>query len=195
MAMIPGRNPIIPNPGAYPAAFAPTMSGYQMPGYYPTMQPAMQQPVAYQQPGQVQQAAPAAGTQMSLPTVHAEILQVENLQAMERQPVDAGTSQMMISKDETIIGVKSMLANGEYTLDIYEKRKPEPKPPAPEYVTREEFERRLSEALRAAEDARRSAEVPAWKPEPEEEPEPAAYEQPEPVRKPVTRTTGGAKRR
>jgi len=191
MAMIPGRNPIIPNPGAYPAAFAPTMSGYQMPGYYPTMQPQMN----YQQPGQVQQAAPAAGTQMSLPTVHAEILQVENQQAMERQPVDAGTSQMMISKDETIIGVKSMLANGEYTLDIYEKRKPEPKPPAPEYVTREEFEKRLSEALKAAEDAKRYAEAPAYEPEEEEDPEPITYEPPVPARRPAAKTTGGAKRR
>ena len=191
MAMIPGRNPIIPNPGAYPAAFAPTMSGYQMPGYYPTMQPQMN----YQQPGQVQQAAPAAGTQMSLPTVHAEILQVENLQAMERQPVDAGTSQMMITKDETIIGVKSMLANGEYTLDIYDKRKPEPKPPAPEYVTREEFEKRLSEALKAAEDAKRYAEAPAYEQEDVEDTEPVAYEQPEPVRRQAARTTGGAKRR
>lgn len=191
MAMIPGRNPIIQNQGAYPAAFAPTMSGYQMPGYYPAMQPAMN----YQQPGQMQQAGQPGGTQMSLPTVHAEILQVEDLQAMERQPVDAGTSQMMITKDETVIGVKSTLANGEYTLDIYEKRKPEPKPPAPEYVTREEFEMRIAEALRAAEEARRSAEAPAWEPEPKEEPEPIPYEPPEPARRPATRTTGGAKRR
>ena len=191
MAMIPGRNPIIPNPGAYPAAFAPTMSGYQMPGYYPTMQPQMN----YQQPGQAPQAAPAAGTQMSLPTVHAEILQVENLQAMERQPVDAGTSQMMITKDETVIGVKSTLANGEYTLDIYEKRKPEPKPPAPEYVTREEFEMRIAEALKAAEDARRYAEPPAYTSEQEPEAESVQYEPPEPARRPATRTTGGAKRR
>lgn len=143
MVMIPGRNL---NIGNYPAAYAPTMSGYQMPGYYPQLQ---QQGTAmgYPQQGQTMQPQP----QMSLPTVHAEILQVEDEAAMERQPVDAGTSQMMISKDETVIGVKSVLANGEYTLDIYEKRKPAPKPQPPEYVTRDEFEKRLAEAFRTAE--------------------------------------------
>lgn len=192
MAMIPGRSTIIQNPGAYPAAFAPTMSGYQMPGYYPAMQPA----INYQQPGTVQQT-PAAGTQMSLPTVHAEILQVENLGAMERQPVDAGTSQMMITRDETMIGVKTTLANGEYTLEIYDKRKPEPKPPEPEYVTREEFEKRLAEALKAAEDVKqkRSVKPPVYEPDPEEETEPEEYERPETQRKAGTRTAEGARRR
>ena len=188
MAGITGRNPYI---GNYPAAYAPGMNGYQNGGYWPQyQQPQMMQPGP-------QQGGAAASPQMTLPTVHADILQVADEEAMEKQPVDAGTSQMMITRDETVIGVKSMLANGESTLDIYRKQPKKQKAAAPEYVTRAEFEKRLAEMMRIAAEEQRPPERvrPALRvvePE-EEEPE---YEEPEPrtVQRTVQRTrsaTGG----
>jgi hypothetical protein len=73
------------------------------------MQPPIQTPI--QQPGQT--------AQMSKPTVHADIIQIENEAAGENEPVDAGTSQMMITKDESAILIKSVLANGETIMDVY----------------------------------------------------------------------------
>jgi hypothetical protein len=154
------------------------MGGYQMP------QAQAPQPM-------VQQPGPAGNPQMTLPTVHADILQVADEEAMERQPVDAGTSQMMISRDETVIGVKSVLANGESTLDIYRKQPKAPKAPDPEYVTRAEFEQRIAEMMReTAEPVRPVLRV--VEPEQEEEPE---YETPAPRPVQRSRSTTGGKRR
>ena len=179
MAGITGRTAGYGYPyGYYPPAYQPTMNGYQM--------PQMQTPQAM-----VQQPAPAANPQMSLPTVHADILQVADEEAMEKQPVDAGTSQMMISKDETIIGVKSVLANGESTLDVYVKRPPVHKPAGPEYITREEFERRIAEMIRTEPEPPRAPLRIV-----EREPEDIAEEYEPPKQRTIARTrstTGGAK--
>lgn len=183
MAGITGRNPFIGGTQAY----GQTMQGYQMPGYWPQyQQPQMMQPM--QQPGQA-----AGNPQMTLPTVHADILQVADEEAMEKQPVDAGTSQMMITRDETVIGVKSVLANGESTLDIYRKQPKAAKPAEPEYVTRAEFEKRIAEMIReTAEPVRPVLRV--VEPEPDEDDE-QEYEAP--AQRPVqrTRNTTGGKRR
>ena len=165
--------------GFYPPAYQPTMTGYQ--------QPQMMQPV--QQPG------PAAGNpQMTLPTVHADILQVADEDAMERQPVDAGTSQMMITRDESVIGVKSVLANGESTLDIYRKQPKAQKPAEPEYITRAEFERRIAEMIRETAEPIRPA-LRVMEPEPEEDGEPEyTAPAPKPVQRTRSKTTGGNRR-
>ena len=183
MAGITGRNPFIGGAQAY----GQTMPGYQMPGYWPQyQQPQMMQPM--QQPGQA-----AGNPQMTLPTVHADILQVADEEAMEKQPVDAGTSQMMITRDETVIGVKSVLANGESTLDIYRKQPKATKPAEPEYVTRAEFEKRIAEMIReTAEPVRPVLRV--VEPEPDEDDEPE-YETPAPRPVQRTRNTTGGKRR
>ncbi|MBP5725995.1 MAG: hypothetical protein J6Y48_02855 [Clostridia bacterium] len=133
MAGITGRNPY----AAYQNPYLPSMNGYQVPGYgWPGMQTGPQQQMM-QQPGQT--------PQMTKPTVHADIIQIENEAAGENEPVDAGTSQMMITKDESVILVKSVLANGETTMDIYRKQPKAEKPAEPEYVTREEFDRWVAE--------------------------------------------------
>jgi hypothetical protein len=99
---------------------------------------------------------------------------------------------MMITKDESTILIKSVLANGETTMDIYRKQPKAEKPAEPEYVTREEFDRWVAEI-----ESRKEPERPALRvldPEPAED-EPA-YEAPAP--RPVQRTrntAGGAKRR
>ena len=184
MAGITGRNPY----GTYQNPYLPSMNGYQVPGYgWPGMQTGPQQAMV-QQPGPVQ-----AGPQMSLPTVHADILQVAEEEAMEKQPVDAGTSQMMITRDETVIGVKSVLANGESTLDIYRKQPKAAKPAEPEYVTRAEFEKRIAEMIReTAEPVRPVLRV--VEPEPDEDDE-QEYETPAPRPVQRTRNTTGGKRR
>lgn len=181
MAGITGRTAAYGYPyGFYPPAYQPTMNGYQAP---------VPQAVYQQQEQPVQ--APGS-PQMTKPTVHADIIQIENEAAGENEPVDAGTSQMMITKDESVIMVKSVLANGETTMEIYRKQPKAKKPPEPEYVTREEFDRWVAEI-----ESRKEAERPALRvldPEPAEDE--AEYEAPAP--RPVQRTrstTGGAKRR
>ena len=143
------------------------MNGYQIPG--------VQQPV---QPGTVQ-----PNPQMTKPTVHADIVQIENEAAGENEPVDAGTSQMMITKDEMVIMIKSVLANGETTMDIYRKQPKAQKPAEPEYVTREEFERWVEEMTRT-EPARRQLRVL----EPEEDE--TEYKEPRPAPRKRTATEG-----
>lgn len=181
MAGITGRTAAYGYPyGFYPPAYQPTMNGYQAP---------VPQAV-YQQQGQPVQAP--GSPQMTKPTVHADIIQIENEAAGENEPVDAGTSQMMITKDESVIMVKSVLANGETTMEIYRKQPKAKKPPEPEYVTREEFDRWVTEI-----ESRKEAERPALRvldPEPaEDEPEYEA-QAPRPVQR-TRSTTGGAKRR
>lgn len=167
MAGFMGRNPYA---GNYPASYAPTMNGYQMPGYgWPGMQQTPQQT--------------AGNPQMTRPMVHADIMQVEDEAEMDRQPVDAGTSQMMITKDENVIGIKSVLANGEITMDIFRKQPKAVKPEEPEYITREEFEQRIAAMIRAAEPVREICS----------EPETGAEDEPAPIRRTATKT-GGAKR-
>lgn len=109
--------------------------------YYP--QPMQQQYSQSQQQTQPQQM-------MTPPTIHAEIVQVDNEQAAESYPLSAGSSQMMIARDDSAIYVKTMYPNGQYKLDVFLKR-----PEAPRnasngsdiYVTRDEFEKRLQEIL------------------------------------------------
>ena len=187
MAGITGRNPY----GGYQNPYLPSMNGYQVPGYgWPGMQTGPQQQMM-QQPGQ----AP----QMTKPTVHADIIQIENEAAGENEPVDAGTSQMMITKDESTILIKSVLANGETTMDIYRKQPKAEKPAEPEYVTRAEFEKRIAEMIRAEQER-------TWEPEPKRTPlrvlkpeaaedEENEYETPEPRPVQRTRSTNGGKRR
>jgi len=111
--------------------------------YYPQM-PVMQTQPQMQQP---QQQAQLTQQSLTPPTIHADIVQVDNEQAAANFPVGAGASQMMIAKDDSAIFVKSAMPNGQTTLDVFVKRPPAP--PKPEYdlgnfVTREELEERLS---------------------------------------------------
>lgn len=108
-------------------------------GYQPYPMPYFNQP----QPTQPQQAQQP----MTPPTIRAEIVQVDDEQSAMNYPVAVGTPQMMITKDDKCICVKTAYANGQYQLDVYEKRPPKPRE-APldmsAYITRDEFEKRLS---------------------------------------------------
>ena len=144
----------------------PATYGQTFPQGYPMTQPnpyaqqmaqtGFQQPTAQQQPAQM----------MTPPTIRAEIVQVEDEKAASNFPVGAGASQMMIARDESAIFIKSAMANGQTTLDVFEKRPPSPPAPAfdPEqYVRKDELEMLVSAALAAqqSEQAVRTAPVAA----------------------------------
>lgn len=117
-------------------------------GYQPMYYPQQQMPQQNMNQNMNQQA-------MTPPTIHAEIVQVEDETAAENFPLAAGASQMMIAKDDSAIFVKSMYANGQYNFDVFVKRPQRPKQPEinpSEYVTKEEFESRLNELLGAFRD-------------------------------------------
>lgn len=111
--------------------------GYQMGTYNPYQNALLQQP------------------QTMTPTIRAEIIQVDSEQTAAAYPVGAGSSQMMIAKDDSAIYVKTALANGQSQFDVFEKRAPLPPAPsfdASAYVTHDELERRLK-ALKTPQNA------------------------------------------
>lgn len=124
----------------YNAPYSGYYNPYQYNNPYANMQPQ-------QQTQPMQQPQAAAPNMMTPPTIHAEIVQVDNEQAAANYPVGAGQSQMMMSKDDSAIFVKTALQNGQCALDVFIKRAPEPPKPAvnlDNYITREEFEQRIN---------------------------------------------------
>lgn len=123
----------------FPASYQP-LGGFGYP-QYPQMQPP-QMTGAQQMPQQM----------MTPPTIRAEIVQVDGEEAAGNFPVGAGSSQMMIARDDSAIFVKTAAANGQgYTLDVFVKRPPAPvKPPVDmgAYVTRDELPELLAAFLR-----------------------------------------------
>ena len=120
---------------AFPATYPGQMYAQQ---YQPVYQPMQQQ-------AQQQQM-------MTPPTIRAEIVQVDGEDAAKSFPVGAGASQMMIARDDSAIFVKTAMANGQTTLDVYVKRPPAP--PAPvfdpaDYVRRDELEALIKAAMTA----------------------------------------------
>lgn len=103
----------------------------------------------YQQPVQQTQQQNQAYT---LPTIHAEIVQVDDEQTARNFNVAAGSSQMMIAKDDSAIFVKTAYPNGESKLDVYEKRAAQTSvinPEISDYVTVDMMEKRLEELMLA----------------------------------------------
>lgn len=117
-------------------------SPYFNSGYNPYY---MQTP--YPQPTyQAQQMQPQMTTP---PTIRAEIVQVNGREEAINFPVGTGQTQIMIAKDDSAIFIKAVFANGQSRVDEYIRKQPEPDSNTPEYVTREEFERRLSTLMAA----------------------------------------------
>lgn len=109
----------------------------------PQMNPYLQ---AYLQALQQQFSQAQQTPQMSLPTIHADIIQVRDQENVERYSVGVGQSQMFITQDENTIFVKSGTENGP-SLAIYDKRPPAPPAPVIDpqtFVTREELDRILN---------------------------------------------------
>ena len=121
-------------------------NGFPM-SYQQFYQPQYQTPYGGFQGGnnQMQQQAQTAPQMMTPPTIHAEIVQIADRNEALNFPVGAGQAQMMITRDDSKIFVKSAYANGQSSLAEYVKKAPEPQKPPADYITREEFEKRLAE--------------------------------------------------
>lgn len=131
------------------AQFNPNLPiGYQAQMGYPWQQPMYNPMQAIQQMQQpIQQAQPMQQPQaMSRPTVHADIIQVEDEKEGRSINLAPGQRQMMINRPETEIYVKEAYQNGPDSFDVFVKRPPAP--PAPEidpaqFVTWEGLGKRL----------------------------------------------------
>lgn len=128
-------------------------NGFPM-SYQQFYQPQYQSPYVGFQSGnsqsQMQQQAQAP-QMMTPPTIHAEIVQIADRNEAVNFPVGAGQAQMMITRDDSTIFVKSAFANGQSSLAEYVKKEPEPQKTQADFITREEFERRLAELYKSAE--------------------------------------------
>lgn len=111
---------------------------------YQQMYPQLQ----YQQPVQQPQM-------MTLPTIHAEIIQVTTEAEAAAYPVAAGATQMFMLRDDSAICIKAAYANGQSNLTVFEKRVQKPQQDGTEYITRDEFERRLGELSGAKQTAQK----------------------------------------
>ena len=103
-------------------------------------------PVTYPQmnfPMQQQQQLMSQG--MTPPTIHADIVQVETEQEAWNYPVAAGSTQMMIARDDSAIYVKSAFSNSQPTMDVYRKEAQKKAPDPEQYVTKEELAAALEE--------------------------------------------------
>lgn len=125
-------------------------NGFPM-SYQQFYQPQYQVPYGGFQSGNNQMQQQAQSQMMTPPTIHAEIVQIADRAEALNFPVGAGQAQMMIAKDDSAIFVKTAFANGQSNLVEYVKKAPEPQTPPADYVTREEFERRLAEIYKSAE--------------------------------------------
>jgi len=107
----------------------------------------------YQQPAQPT-TAPQPTQGMTPPTVHCDMIQVDNEAAGVNYPVAVGAPQMMITKDEGLILIKTAYANGQSSVEYYDKRHPAPAP-APvdmgQYITRAEFDKLVASLKKEAE--------------------------------------------
>lgn len=125
--------------------------GYQY--YVPQYQP-VQNP--YMQTAQPSQQQPQA---MTPPTIHADIIQVESEAEADRYPMAANQPpQMFMTRDESAIFIKTMLANNQHDLKVYPLRPPAPPAPPVDlaaYVTRQELDERLAALLQPAQSVRR----------------------------------------
>lgn len=115
------------------------------PATYQPMYPQMQQQAMQYQQMTMQNNQQTQQQMMTPPTIHAEIVQVGSKQEALNFPVGAGQAQMMMEKDDSAIYIKSAFPNGQSTLIEYQRKVEEPEKPNTDFITREEFEQRLSE--------------------------------------------------
>lgn len=96
--------------------------------------------------------------QMPQQPVRTDIGQVGSEQEAVNAYVAAGSSKIMFSSDDKTVYVKCVSINGQTSMDIFDRRVPEPTQATPEYITRKEFDEAIS-ALKTAKKANK--EVPA----------------------------------
>lgn len=77
-----------------------------------------------------------------------DIGQVNNEQEAVNAYVAAGRSKIMFTADDRTVFVKSVSMNGQVSMDIFDRRHPEPVSATSDYVTREELNAAI-EALKS----------------------------------------------
>ena len=103
--------------------------------------PATYQPM-YQMP-QIQQPMQPQGRMV-------DVVPIDSVESAESFPVPIGATQLMISKDDSFIAVKSNGVNGQSKFDVYDKRPPAPPMPKynmADYVRRDEIDFYVNDAL------------------------------------------------
>ena len=111
--------------GAYPAGY-----GYQAPYW-----PQVQQPVMIQQ---------------ETNTRTVEVESADSIRTAQETPVGAGQTRMFIGKDDSFILVKAVSMTGQVSMDIYDRRPPEPPAPAlnpEEFVRKDELSALIAEIV------------------------------------------------
>lgn len=137
----------MPQFNPFPVGYQPYNNGY--PYQY---QPQQMSVNGWNMPsGQIPQQNPPAQQDM-IPVIRMDIKQVENIEAINKNPPATGTTGAYMTKDEKTIVFRSVYANGEYTDKIYDERPPAP--PAPvfdpkEYMRRDEFDERVNAIVAA----------------------------------------------
>lgn len=131
----------MPQFNPFPVGYQPYNGGYQY-QYQPQQIPVNGWNM---QSGQMPQQSPPVQQDMT-PVIHMDIKQVENIEAISKNPPATGTTGAYMTKDEKTIVFRSVYANGEYSDKIYDERPPAP--PAPvfdpkEYVRKDEFDERV----------------------------------------------------
>lgn len=118
---------------------------YANPYLQPYMTPAPQQPI--QAPAQ-----PGTGSVIH-PVIHTDIAQVADRADAEAYPVGPGATQIMITKDDKEIYIKSATPDG-YRMDIYVRQAPKisTQPDMSQYVTRDELAEMIRDLKGGAKD-------------------------------------------
>lgn len=139
----------MPQFNPFPVGYQPYTSGYPYQyQYQPQQMPVNNWNISN---GQVPQTNIPTQQDMT-PVIHMDIKQVENIDAISKNPPVTGTTGAYMTKDEKVIVFRSVYANGEYTDKIYEEKPPAPPEPAfnpKEYIRRDEFDERVNDIVTA----------------------------------------------
>lgn len=137
----------MPQFNPFPVGYQPYTGGYQY-QYQPQQMPMNGWNMPSNQ--MPQQSLP---TQQDMtPIIHMDIKQIENIEAISKNPPATGTTGAYMTKDEKTIIFRSVYANGEYTDKVYEERPPAPPEPAfdpKEYIRKDEFDERVNSIISA----------------------------------------------
>lgn len=114
---------------------------YANPYLQPYMTPAPQQAMPAPQ-----QAMPAQAGTVIHPVIQTAIAQVADRADAEAYPVGPGATQIMITKDDKEIYIKSATPDG-YRMDVYVRQAPKvsTQPDMSQYVTRDELAEMIKE--------------------------------------------------
>lgn len=139
-----GNNQSYPSYPSYPTQnVQPYIQPYMYNPYGTAYNPYYQNNVQPQNQTSVQ--SQSVQNQMTPPTIHADIIQIEGYEQVKDYNMAAGCTQMFMTKDEQNIFIKSVFANNTDDIVTYTRSETPVENVQNDFVTREEFERRLAD--------------------------------------------------